>query len=123
MVEDRPEVAEHLAKNGITVLLFDAPYNQKLNHELIALESRHRAASIEDKHQFRYVIFHKVSPLFLGCAYSIAPRMRGQVAREATNSRTEQALIKGEQRLVDLEDIVVAVGDEIFNDDIKFITM
>lgn len=35
MVEDRPEVAEYLVKNGITVLLFDAPYNKNLKHERI----------------------------------------------------------------------------------------
>ena len=35
MVEDRPEVAECLAKNGITVLLFDAPYNQNIHDQNI----------------------------------------------------------------------------------------
>lgn len=32
MVEDKPDVALFLAQNGIKVLLFDAPYNQELNH-------------------------------------------------------------------------------------------
>ena len=36
MVEDRPEVAEHLANSGINVLLFDAPYNRSFEHELVA---------------------------------------------------------------------------------------
>ncbi len=35
MIEDRPEVAKYLAKNGITVLLFDAPYNQEVSGEKI----------------------------------------------------------------------------------------
>lgn len=35
MVEDRPEVARYLAENGITVLLFDAPYNQDVSGEKI----------------------------------------------------------------------------------------
>lgn len=35
MVEDRPEVATTLAESGITVLLFDAPYNQDLYGEQI----------------------------------------------------------------------------------------
>lgn len=30
MIEDKPSVAMKLAQNGITVLLFDAPYNQTL---------------------------------------------------------------------------------------------
>jgi len=32
MVEDKPEVAIHLANNGIKVLLVDAPYNKELEH-------------------------------------------------------------------------------------------
>lgn len=32
MIEDKPEVAIHLANNGIKVLLVDAPYNQELEH-------------------------------------------------------------------------------------------
>lgn len=35
MIEDRPEVAKYLAENGITVLLFDAPYNQEVSGERI----------------------------------------------------------------------------------------
>lgn len=35
MIEDKPDVALYLAQNGIKVLLFDAPYNQELNHENI----------------------------------------------------------------------------------------
>ena len=35
MVEDRPDVAENLAENGITVLLFDAPYNRYLDQDLV----------------------------------------------------------------------------------------
>ena len=35
--------------------------------------------------------------------------------------RSEQALVKGEQRLVDLEDIVVPVLNEILNDDVKLV--
>ena len=32
MIEDKPEVALHLANNGIKILLVDAPYNQELEH-------------------------------------------------------------------------------------------
>ena len=35
MVEDKPDIALHLAQNGIKVLLFDAPYNKNLIHENI----------------------------------------------------------------------------------------
>lgn len=35
MIDDKPDVALFLADNGITVLLFDAPYNQKVRHENI----------------------------------------------------------------------------------------
>lgn len=35
MIDDKPEVAIHLANNGITVLLFDAPYNQDVLGERI----------------------------------------------------------------------------------------
>lgn len=35
MIEDKPDVALKLAKNGIKVILFDAPYNQNLIHENI----------------------------------------------------------------------------------------
>lgn len=33
MIDDRPEVALYLAEHQIKVLLFDAPYNQNLEHE------------------------------------------------------------------------------------------
>ena len=33
MIEDKPEVALHLAENGIAVLLFDAKYNQSVQHK------------------------------------------------------------------------------------------
>ena len=33
MIDDRPEVALYLAEHHIKVLLFDAPYNQNLEHE------------------------------------------------------------------------------------------
>ena len=32
MIDDNPEVALFLAKNGVKVLLFDAPYNQNVIH-------------------------------------------------------------------------------------------
>ena len=35
--------------------------------------------------------------------------------------RSEQALVKGKQSLVDLEDIVVPVLNEILNDDVKLV--
>lgn len=35
MIDDKPEVALYLAKCGITVLLFDAPYNQNVKGENI----------------------------------------------------------------------------------------
>ncbi len=35
MIDDKPDVALLLADNGITVLLFDAPYNQNVRHENI----------------------------------------------------------------------------------------
>lgn len=35
--------------------------------------------------------------------------------------RSEQALVKGEQSLIDLEDIVVPVLNEILNDDVKLV--
>lgn len=35
MIDDKPEVALHLADNGVPVLLFDAPYNQGVSHENI----------------------------------------------------------------------------------------
>lgn len=35
MVEDRDNVALYLAENGVKVLLFDAPYNQGVEHENI----------------------------------------------------------------------------------------
>lgn len=35
MIEDKPDIALHLAKNGIKVLLFDAPYNKQVVHENI----------------------------------------------------------------------------------------
>lgn len=47
MVEDRPEIAEYLANNGITVLLFDAPYNQGLSGETI-----HRVYGWNDVYKF-----------------------------------------------------------------------
>ena len=34
-------------------------------------------------------------------------------------SSSQQALVKGEQRLVDFEDVVVPVGDEILHDNIE----
>lgn len=33
MIDDRPEVVLYLAEKGIKVLMFDAPYNQKVVHE------------------------------------------------------------------------------------------
>ncbi len=33
MIDDKPEVALHLAENGIKVLLFDTRYNQKIEHD------------------------------------------------------------------------------------------
>lgn len=33
MIDDKPDVALHLAENGVRVLLFDAPYNQGVQHE------------------------------------------------------------------------------------------
>ncbi len=35
MIDDKPEIAEKLSKNGIKVLLFDAPYNKKTSGENI----------------------------------------------------------------------------------------
>lgn len=35
MIEDKPDVAEHLAASGIQILLFDAPYNQQVKGENI----------------------------------------------------------------------------------------
>ncbi|MDO5558425.1 MAG: hypothetical protein Q4F95_02380 [Oscillospiraceae bacterium] len=35
MIDDNPEVALFLARNGMTVLLFDAPYNKDIAHEKI----------------------------------------------------------------------------------------
>jgi hypothetical protein len=35
MLDDNPETAEMLAKNNIRVLLYDAPYNKNIAHELI----------------------------------------------------------------------------------------
>ena len=35
MIEDKPEVALHLANNGIKVLMINAPYNMETNHENI----------------------------------------------------------------------------------------
>ena len=35
MIEDKPEVALHLTDNNIKVLLFDARYNQDVNHDNI----------------------------------------------------------------------------------------
>lgn len=35
MIEDKPDVALHLADNGIKVLLFDTRYNQNVNHDNI----------------------------------------------------------------------------------------
>lgn len=35
MIDDRPNVALHLAENGIKVLLFDAKYNQNVAHKNI----------------------------------------------------------------------------------------
>lgn len=35
MIEDKPDVALHLADNGIKILLFDARYNQNVNHDNI----------------------------------------------------------------------------------------
>lgn len=35
MIDDKPEVALHLAENGIKVLLFDTRYNQKIEHDNI----------------------------------------------------------------------------------------
>ena len=43
------------------------------------------------------------------------------VARKATFSgRPQQALVEGEQGLVDGEDVVVPVADEILDDDVEF---
>lgn len=33
MIDDKPDVVEYLAANGIKVLMFDTPYNQKVEHE------------------------------------------------------------------------------------------
>ncbi len=38
-------------------------------------------------------------------------------------STSQQALIKGKQRLVDFKHIVISVCDEILDDDIKFIAV
>lgn len=35
MIDDKPEVALYLADNGVSVLLFDAPYNQAVGHKRI----------------------------------------------------------------------------------------
>lgn len=35
MIEDKPDVAEYLANNGIKILLMDAPYNKNLQHSNI----------------------------------------------------------------------------------------
>ena len=32
MIDDRPEVVRYLADRGVQVLMFDAPYNQEINH-------------------------------------------------------------------------------------------
>lgn len=32
MIDDKPDIALHLAENGMTVLLFDAPYNRDVKH-------------------------------------------------------------------------------------------
>ena len=45
MIEDKSDVALHLAENGIKVLLFDAPYNQEVKHENIT-----RVKTWEDVH-------------------------------------------------------------------------
>lgn len=42
-------------------------------------------------------------------------------AKAANRLRSEQALVKGEQSLIDLEDIVVPVLNEILNDDVKLV--
>ena len=35
--------------------------------------------------------------------------------------RSEQALVKGEQRLIDFKDVVVSVLNEILNDDVNLV--
>ncbi len=35
MIDDKPDIALFLAENGMTVLLFDAPYNQSTEHKNI----------------------------------------------------------------------------------------
>ena len=62
---------------------------------------------------------------FLMIAYPLAfcifivPKARGHaVACHATNSAAEQRLAKGEERLVDDEDIVLLMHDEVLHDDV-----
>ena len=38
-------------------------------------------------------------------------------------STSQQALVEGEQRLIDFKDIVVLMGDEILHDDVKLAGM
>ena len=42
-------------------------------------------------------------------------------AKAANRLRSEQALVKGEQRLIDLKDVIVSVLNEILNDDVKLV--
>ena len=41
------------------------------------------------------------------------------VARQATFLRAQQTLIEGEKGFVDLEDVVAALCDEVFDDDVE----
>ena len=47
MIEDKPEVALHLASNGIKVIMIDAPYNQDTFHEnIIHVADWHQVRSL-----------------------------------------------------------------------------
>ena len=45
------------------------------------------------------------------------------VASQATFLRAEQILVEGEERFVDLENVIVAVGDEVFDDHVKLVAV
>jgi len=79
------------------------------------LRSRMNTTSV----RFFFMSFSSVTVVFsLRAYYSIRKTAYGRFAGD--KSRAKQALVKGEKCFVDIEHVIVAVGDEIFHDDVEF---